>query len=88
MVLGAYDGGTLVDWSWVGDHTSDLREGIVEHLTLVAWSLLWGLLLAIPLALLAHRYRFMRGPALAVTGILYTIPSIPAFALLLPVSAI
>jgi osmoprotectant transport system permease protein len=84
VVLGAYDGGTLVDWSWVNDHTSEIREQIVEHLTLVGWSLLWGLLLALPLALLAHRYHWLRGPALTVTGILYTIPSIAAFALLLP----
>jgi osmoprotectant transport system permease protein len=83
-VLGAYDGGTLVDWSWVGDHTSEIREQIVEHLTLVGWSLLWGLLLALPLALLAHRFHWLRGPALTVTGILYTVPSIAAFALLLP----
>jgi osmoprotectant transport system permease protein len=84
VVLGAYDGGTLVDWSWVSDHTSEIREQIVEHLTLVGWSLLWGLLLALPLALLAHRYHWLRGSALTVTGILYTVPSIAAFALLLP----
>jgi osmoprotectant transport system permease protein len=84
VVLGAYDGGTLVDWSWVSDHTSDIREQIVEHLTLVGWSLLWGLVLALPLALLAHRYHWLRGPALTVTGILYTVPSIAAFSLLLP----
>lgn len=83
-MLGAYEGGTLVDWSWVGDHTSDIWSRVVEHLTLVGWSLLWGLVLALPLAVLAHRYRFLRGPALTFTGILYTIPSIAAFALLLP----
>jgi osmoprotectant transport system permease protein len=84
VVLGAYDGGALVDWSWVSDHTSEIRAEIVEHLTLVGWSLLWGLLLALPLALLAHRYHWLRGPALTFTGILYTIPSLAAFALLLP----
>jgi osmoprotectant transport system permease protein len=84
VVLGAYDGGTLVDWSWVNDHTTEIRQRVVEHLTLVGWSLLWGLVLALPLALLAHRFHFLRGPALSVTGILYTIPSIAAFALLLP----
>jgi osmoprotectant transport system permease protein len=84
VVLAAYDGGTLVDWSWVNDHTSEIWQRVVEHLTLVGWSLLWGLVLALPLALLAHRYRGFRGPALSVTGILYTIPSIAAFSLLLP----
>ena len=84
MVLGAYDGGTLLDWPWVSDHTTEIRQRVVEHLTLVGWSLLLGLVLSLPLALLAHRYRHLRGPTLSVTGILYTIPSLAAFSLLLP----
>ena len=84
MVLGAYDGGSLVDWSWVSDHTTEIWQRVVEHLTLVGWSLFWGLVLSLPLALLAHRYRHLRGPTLSITGILYTIPSIAAFSLLLP----
>ena len=84
MVLGAYNGDTLVDWSWVSDHTGEIRQRIVEHLQLVGWSLLWGLVLALPIALLVHRFRGFRGAALGVTGILYTIPSLAAFALLLP----
>lgn len=84
MVLGAYDGGTLVDWPWVNDHTSEIWQRVMEHLTLVGWSLFLGLLLSLPLALLAHRYRGLRGPTLSVTGILYTIPSLAAFSLLLP----
>jgi osmoprotectant transport system permease protein len=84
VVLGAYSGGALVDWSWVDDHTTEIWQRVEQHLTLVGWSLLWGLVLALPLAVLAHRHHFLRGPALSVTGILYTIPSIAAFALLLP----
>jgi osmoprotectant transport system permease protein len=84
VVLGAYDGGTLVDWPWVSDHTTEIWQRVVEHLQLVGWSLLWGLVLSLPLALLAHRYRHLRGPTLSITGILYTIPSIAAFSLLLP----
>jgi len=84
VVLGAYDGSTLLDWPWVNDHTTEIWQRVVEHLTLVGWSLLWGLVLSLPLALLAHRYRHLRGPTLSVTGILYTIPSLAAFSLLLP----
>jgi osmoprotectant transport system permease protein len=84
VLLAAYDGNTLVDWSWVNDHTTEIWQRVQEHLQLVGWSLLWGVVLALPLALLAHRYRHLRGPALSVTGILYTIPSIAAFSLLLP----
>jgi osmoprotectant transport system permease protein len=84
VLVGAYDGGTLVDWSWVSDHTTDIWQRVEEHLQLVGWSLLWGLVLALPLAVLAHRYRALRGPALSVAGILYTIPSLAAFTLLVP----
>jgi osmoprotectant transport system permease protein len=83
-MLGAYDGESLVDWSWVDDHTGEIWQRVAEHLAIVGWSLLWGLVLALPLAILAHRYHALRGPALSVTGILYTIPSIAAFTLLLP----
>jgi len=83
-VLAAYDGGTLVDWSWVNDHTTEIWQRVDEHLTLVGWSLFWGLVLSLPLAVLAHRFHRLRGPALSVTGILYTIPSLAAFSLLLP----
>jgi osmoprotectant transport system permease protein len=84
VLVGAYDGGTLVDWSWVADHTTDIWQRVEEHLQLVGWSLLWGLVLALPLAVLAHRHHALRGPALSVTGILYTIPSLAAFTLLVP----
>ena len=85
VVLGAYDGEHAAS-TGRGSTTTRPRSGsaCVEHLTLVGWSLLWGLVLSLPLALLAHRYRHLRGPALSVTGILYTIPSLAAFSLLLP----
>ncbi len=43
-----------------------------------------GLLIAVPLGLLAWRSRVFRGPIFSVTGILYTIPSLALFSLLLP----
>jgi osmoprotectant transport system permease protein len=84
VIVAAYDGDSIVDWSWVQDHTTDIWQRVQEHMQLVGWSLLWGLVLALPLAVLAHRVRFFRGPALSAVGILYTIPSLAAFALLLP----
>ncbi|NED92597.1 ABC transporter permease subunit, partial [Streptomyces sp. SID11233] len=40
---------------------------------------------ALPLAVLARRYKPLAGPVLGVTTILYTIPSLAMFSLLLPV---
>lgn len=48
-------------------------------------SVLIGLVLALPLALAARRWHWAAGPVLGVTTILYTIPSLAMFSLLLPV---
>jgi osmoprotectant transport system permease protein len=47
-------------------------------------ALFYGLIIALPLAILASRKRRLLPPILSVTGVLYTIPSLAAFAFLLP----
>ncbi|MFJ9537678.1 ABC transporter permease [Streptomyces sp. NPDC101225] len=61
-----------------------LLDAVLQHLQLTAISVLLGLVLAVPLAVLARRWRWSSGPVLAVTTILYTIPSLAMFSLLLP----
>ncbi|MBV8949841.1 MAG: ABC transporter permease [Actinobacteria bacterium] len=55
-----------------------------EHVVLALLALLYGLLIALPLGILASRQRRLLPPILGVTGVLYTIPSLAAFAFLLP----
>ena len=43
-------------------------------------------MIAFALALFAHRRRWLQPPLLAATGVLYTIPSIAFFFLLLPLT--
>ena len=83
-VLAAYDGNAWVDWSWVGDHGDDILSRLREHATLTGWALLLGLAIAFPLALISAGQRPMRAVVIGLTGVLYTIPSLAAFALLLP----
>ncbi len=45
-------------------------------------------MIALPLALLSVRYRRLYGPVLAITGVLYTIPSLALFAMLLPLTGL
>jgi osmoprotectant transport system permease protein len=73
-------------WPWVTDHLDDIRARLGEHIELTVLAVGIGLLLA--LALLSVRYRRLYGPVLAVTGILYTIPSLALFALLLPITGL
>ena len=58
----------------------------VEHLELVAVSVLAGFVIAFSLAVIAHRRRWLATPVLGVTGALYTIPSIAALFLLIPIT--
>jgi osmoprotectant transport system permease protein len=55
-----------------------------EHFQLTFLAVFIGMLISFPLAILAYRRRWTYGPITAVTGILYTIPSIALFALLVP----
>ncbi|MFD3515628.1 ABC transporter permease [Streptomyces sp. NPDC058657] len=75
---------------WIcGDYLSSRREilvdAVLQHLQLTAVSVLLGLLIAVPLALAARRWRWASAPVLGLTTVLYTIPSLAMFSLLLPV---
>lgn len=65
-----------------------LTDALVEHISITVVSVLLGLLLAFPLALLARRYRKVEGLVVGATTVVYTIPSLALFALLLPLTGL
>ena len=71
-------------WSYVRDNWGDLQTALQEHVVLTVQTVVVALIVAFPLALLAHRYRRLAGPVLGLTGVLYTIPSLALFAFLVP----
>jgi osmoprotectant transport system permease protein len=73
-----------IRWDWISAHIPVIRDALVQHIELTAIAVLVGLLIAVPLGLLAWRRRILRGPVFSVTGILYTIPSLALFAILIP----
>ncbi|MFH8797524.1 ABC transporter permease [Streptomyces sp. NPDC017941] len=62
-----------------------LVDAVLQHLELTALSVVLALAIALPLAVLARRWGLAAGPVLALTTILYTIPSLAMYSLLLPV---
>ncbi|MFF3756368.1 ABC transporter permease [Streptomyces sp. NPDC002185] len=75
---------------WIcGDYLSTRREiltdAVVQHLQLAGAALGIAVLLALPLAIAARRWRWAAGPVLGLTTLLYTIPALAMFSLLLPV---
>lgn len=73
-----------IRWDWVGDHIDLILGDLGQHVELTAIAVGIGLLVAIPIGVLAWRYRGSRGPVLGLAGALYTIPSLALFALLVP----
>ena len=79
------DNGFCPDWI-VNNFADRYTDPLVEHIVLVVVSVTIGFAIAFTLALLAHRRRWLTGPFTAITGALYTIPSIAALLLLLPIT--
>lgn len=71
---------------WVLENFDRYLTPAVEHVLLVLAAVTAGFVIAFGMAMLAHRHRWLASPFLAGTGILYTIPSISFFFLLLPLT--
>jgi osmoprotectant transport system permease protein len=74
------------NWEWVFDHSGLFGERLLQHLYLTALAVVIGLLISLPLAILAYRRRRLYAPVTWVTGTLYTIPSLALLALLVPIT--
>jgi osmoprotectant transport system permease protein len=78
-----------VDNDWIcgqywRDYRPELTDATVQHLWLTVISVLIGLVVAVPLALLARRNPTVESLVVGSTTIIYTIPSLALFSLLLP----
>ncbi|MEN3282929.1 MAG: osmoprotectant transport system permease protein [Solirubrobacteraceae bacterium] len=72
-------------WSWVRDNWGDvLWPALRQHVVLTLIAVVIGFAIAFTLALIAHRRGWVERPVTLVTGILYTIPSLALFQLLVP----
>jgi osmoprotectant transport system permease protein len=71
---------------WIADNFDRYVDPFFEHVLLTLVAVAVGFAIAFGLALVAYRRRRLVGPVTQATGILYTIPSIAAFFLLLPLT--
>ena len=78
------DNGICPDW--IVDNLDRYVDPFRDHVYLTLTSVAIGFAIAFGLALLAHRRRWLVAPIVQVTGILYTLPSVAVFFLLLPLT--
>jgi osmoprotectant transport system permease protein len=69
---------------WIADNFDRYKTPLVEHIELTLISVAIGFAIAFTLALIAHRRRWLIAPVTQITGVLYTVPSVALFFLLLP----
>lgn len=74
----------MIDIAWIGRNLDTIAGYLAEHVVLTVVPLLAGIAIAFPLALLALRHPRLYGPLLGVTGVMFTIPSLALFVLLIP----
>ena len=82
-----------VDNDWIcgqywSDYHTELTDATVEHFWITVASVLAGLVVAVPLALLVRRFSGLESVVVGTTTIIYTIPSLALFSLLLPLTGL
>ena len=88
MILAENGPDSFIWWEWIGNHTDDIWAATVEHLQLTAIAVGVGFVLSVLFSVVALRYRRSYPVITGISGVLYAIPSIALFAMLVPVTGL
>ena len=77
-------GEPLIRWDWLLSHVPEIFQRLGEHLLLTGIAVSVGFVLAFLLSLTSVRWPWTYSPVTWVSGVLYTVPSLALFALLIP----
>ena len=75
----------LIDFDWILTHLDDIFIRTLQHIQLTAIPIAIGFVISLGLSVWAVRRPRIYPPMTAMTGLLYTIPSLAAFAFLRPI---
>jgi osmoprotectant transport system permease protein len=73
---------------WIVDNLDVLARRLGEHVLVTVIAVVVGFVLSFALALLVRRFPRLYGPILGISGVLYAIPSIALFVLLIPITGL
>ncbi len=77
-----------MNWAWIGSNVGAIAAATWDHLVLTVIAVGVGFLLSLGFALVIRDDRRFEGPINGLTGILYTIPSLALFAILVPITGL
>lgn len=73
-----------VCWEYVRTRQGELVSATTSHIAITLVAVLIGVLISVPLALVARQRGWLRGAVLGTATALYTVPSLALFSLLVP----
>ncbi|HWE66591.1 MAG TPA: ABC transporter permease subunit [Acidimicrobiales bacterium] len=71
--------GQVIQWSFISQNWSEIQADLLQHIALTFIAVGVGLLISVPLAIVAWRYPITRGPLVGAASALYVIPSLALF---------
>jgi osmoprotectant transport system permease protein len=83
----AGDGGApnpWLSWDYVQRNWGDISRALEQHASLTLQAVLIACAIALPLGMLAHLRPRLAAPVVGVSGVLYTVPSLALFTVLVP----
>jgi osmoprotectant transport system permease protein len=81
-------GEPLILWDWTFDHIPDIWLRLIQHLELTGIAVGIGFVLAFILSLAIRQAPWLYSPVTWVAGVMYSIPSLALFALLVPLTGL
>jgi osmoprotectant transport system permease protein len=77
-------GSEFIDWEWLRENFwEDIVPAVQGHIFLSFVSIAIALVISLPVGVLSARYRKIYPPVTFVTGVLYSVPSLAMFAILI-----
>ena len=78
----------FIRWDWIVTNLGDIGERTREHVLMTVIAVGIGFAISFGLSLLIVRWRRLYGPVIGASGLLYSIPSLGLFALLIPLTGV
>lgn len=77
-----------MNWAWISSNIGAIADAALDHVVLTVLAVGIGFAISLVFALLIHRNRRLYGPISGLTGVLYTIPSLALFGILVPITGL
>ncbi len=82
------DNEPFIRWDWIVANLDDIGERTWEHVMMTVIAVGIGFVVSFALSLLIVRWKQLSTPIMGVSGVLYAIPSLGLFALLIPFTGV